>query len=130
MAAEAQGDNRRALAWTVVGASAGSVARQWLQPVTAEFGRALVGIFALTGIAAVVIGIAVVATGRRILHAVLAAAGGAAGSISAAAARAVTATPTQSVIGLGVFFAGAVSGLLVGMLAARAVGNSERRERC
>ncbi len=127
---EAQGDDRRALAWTVVGASAGSVARQWLQPAAPELGRALVGVFALTCAAAVVIGISVVATGRRVLHAVLAAAGGAAGSISAAAARAVTATPTQSVIGLGVFFAGAVSGLLVGMLVARAVADSQRRERC
>ena len=127
---EVQGDGRRALAWTVVGASAGSVARHWLQPAAPELGGALVGVFALTGAAAVVIGISVVATGRRVLRAVLAAAGGAAGSISAAAARAVTATPTQSVIGLGVFFAGAVSGLLVGMLVARAVADSQRRERC
>ena len=116
---DAQGVDRRALAWTVVGASAGSLARRWLQPAAPELGRELVGVFALTCAAAVVIGIAVVATGRRVLHAVLAAAGGAAGSISVAAARAVTATPMQSVIGLGVFFAGAVSGLLVGMLVAR-----------
>ena len=127
---EAQGDDRRALAWTVVGASAGSLARQWLQPAAPDLGRALFGVFALAGAAAVVIGIAVVATGRRVLHAVLAAAGGAAGSISAAAAWAVTSTPMQSVIGLGVFFAGAVSGLLVGMLVARAAVNSQRRERC
>jgi fluoride ion exporter CrcB/FEX len=126
--AEAQGDYRRAFAWTVVGASAGSVARQWLQPAAPDFGRALVGIFALTAAAAVVIGILAVAPGRRVP--VLAAAGGAAGSISAAAARAVTATPTQSFIGLGVFFAGAVTGLLVGMLLARAVADSERQERC
>jgi fluoride ion exporter CrcB/FEX len=128
--AEAQGDYRRAFAWTVVGASAGSVARQWLQPAAPDFGSALVGIFALTAAAAVVIGILAVAPGRGVLHAVLAAAGGAAGSISAAAARAVTATPTQSFIGLGVFFAGAVTGLLVGMLLARAVADSERQERC
>lgn len=127
--AEAHRDDRRALAWTVAGASAGSLARQWLHPVAPEFGCALVGIFTLTGAAAAVIGVAMVATGRRVLHTALAASGGAAGSVSAAAALAVTATPTQSVIGLGVFFAGAVSGLLVGMLVARAVRDPAPRER-
>ncbi len=120
----------RALAWTVAGASAGSVARRLLDPVWPGPGRSLANTFVLAAIAATVIGFALVGSSRAVVKTALVAAGGAAGSISAAATRAVTATPAQSVLGLAVFFVGAVVGVQLGIFVALAVRNPARRERC
>lgn len=59
---------------------------------------------------------------------VLIAGGGAASSISAVAALAASATPMQSLIGLAGFFVCAVSGVLLGMLAAFSVPRNARYE--
>jgi hypothetical protein len=106
----AQGRHPRELVWTVVGASAGSLARYWLDPTAHGIVRSLAGMFALAGLSAALIGFAVVATCRAALKTVLLAAGGAAGSVGAAAERAAVGTPTQSALGLAAFGAGAVLG--------------------
>jgi fluoride ion exporter CrcB/FEX len=125
-----QGNDVRELAWTVAGASAGSLARHWVDPIWPGTGRSLANTFVLAAVAAVLIGFALVASIRGPLKTVLVAAGGAAGSISVAATRAASATPAQSVIGLGAFFVGAVVGLLLGMLVTFSAGNRGREKRC
>ena len=113
----------RALAWTVAGASIGSLARHWLDPLGPGTPAALTNTFILTSAAATLIGFAFTASIGRSLKTVLAAAAGAAGSISVAAARAASATPAQSISSLGTFFVGAVVGLLLGMLVTVAAEN-------
>jgi fluoride ion exporter CrcB/FEX len=126
---KAQGNDVRELAWTVAGASAGSLARHWVDPIWPVTVRALANTFILTSTAAALVGFAFAASVRGPLKAVLVAAGGAAGSISVAATRAASATPAQSVIGLGAFFVGAVVGFLLGMLVTFAVRNLAREKR-
>jgi len=124
-----QRNDVRALAWTVAGASVGSLVRHWLDPIGPGTPRALVNTFILTSAAATLIGFAYAASIGRSLTTVLAAAGGAAGSVSVAAMRAASATPAQSMAGLGAFFTGAVVGLLLGMLATVAAENRRREKR-
>jgi fluoride ion exporter CrcB/FEX len=120
----------RELAWTVAGASAGNLARHSVDPIWPDSGRSLAATFVLAVVAAVLIGFALVASIRAPMKTVLFAAGGAAGSISAVATRAATATPAQSVSGLAAFFVGAVVGVLLGMFVALSVANPEPVERC
>jgi hypothetical protein len=103
------GNGVRELAWTVAGASAGNLARHWVDP-----GRSPEATLVLAAVAATLIGFALVASLPAPMKTVLFAAGGTIGSISAVATRAATATPAQSVLGLGAFFVGAVLGLLLG----------------
>jgi fluoride ion exporter CrcB/FEX len=124
------GNDVRELAWTVVGASAGNLARHWIDPIWPGSGRSLAATFVLAAVAAVLIGFALVASIRAPTKTVFFAAGGAAGSISAVATRAATATPAQSLSGLATFFVGAVVGVLLGMFLALTVANPERVERC
>jgi sulfite exporter TauE/SafE len=124
------GNDVRELAWTVAGASAGSLARHWADPIWPGSGRSLAATFVLAAVAAVLIGFALVACVRAPMKTILLAAGGAAGSISAVATRAATATPAQSASGLAAFFVGAVVGLLSGMFIALCTANPHRAERC
>lgn len=124
------GNDVRELAWTVAGASAGNLARHWVDPIGPGLGRSLAATFVLTTVAAVLIGFARVACIRASMRTVLFAAGGAAGSVSAAATRAATATPVQSLAVLATFFVGAVVGLLTGMWVALRTANPRRAERC
>ena len=120
----------RELAWTVAGASAGSLARHWVDPVGPDSGRSLAATFVLAAVAAVLVGFAHVASIRASMKTVLFAAGGAAGSISAVATRAATATPAQSLSGLAAFFIGAVVGVLAGVFIALSATNPQRAEHC
>ena len=120
----------RELAWTVAGASAGNLARHWVDPIWAGDGHALAATFVLAGVAAAIIGFALVASLPAPMKTVLIAAGGAAGSISAVATRAATATPGQCLTGLAAFFVGAVVGVLLGMFVALCATNPQRAERC
>jgi hypothetical protein len=86
--------------------------------------------FVLAGLSASLIGFAAVASCRAVVKIVLLAAGGAAGSVGAAAERAAVAAPTQSALGLAAFVAGAVLGLAVGMWVASYGADPEVRERC
>lgn len=86
--------------------------------------------FVLAAVAAVLVGFAHVASIRASMKTVLFAAGGAAGSISAVATRAATATPAQSLSGLAAFFIGAVFGVLAGMFIALFATNPQCAERC
>jgi fluoride ion exporter CrcB/FEX len=116
------------LASTAAGALAGSLVRYWVDHMWP--GRALAVTLVLTAAAAVLIGFALVASIRAPMKTVLIAAGGAAGSISAVATQAASATPTQSIIGLAAFFVCAVVGVLLGMLVAPSVlPNAQREER-
>ena len=124
------GNHLRELTWTVAGASAGSLARHWADPIWPASGRSLAATFVLAAVAAVLIGFALVASIRTPIKTILFAAGGAAGSISAVATRAATATPAQSASGLAAFFVGAVVGLLLGMFVALYTANPQRAERC
>ena len=120
----------RELAWTVAGALIGSLARRSVDPVWPGAAGASAATFMLILAAAALVGFTRVASIRGQLKTVLVAAGGAAGSVSIAATRAVSATPAQSILGLAVFLAGAAAGLLLGMSAARFAANHSRRERC
>ena len=124
------GNDVRELAWTVAGASAGSLARHWLDPMAPGVVRSFAGMFVLAGLSAILIGFAAVASCRAVVKIVLLAAGGAAGSVGAAAERAAIATPTQSALGLAAFVAGAVLGLAVGMCVASYGADREVQERC
>jgi len=124
-----QRNDVRALAWTVAGASVGSLARHWFDPLGPGNPAALTNTFIFTSAAATLIGFALAASISRSLKTVLAAAGGAAGSISVAATRAASATPAQAISGLGAFFVGAVVGLLLGMLVTVAAENRRRQKR-
>jgi len=118
----------RDLVWTVVGASAGGLARYWVDQMWPGMGRELAATLVLTAAAAVLIGFALVASIRVPIKTVLIAAGGAAGSISAVATQAASATPAQSLIGLAAFFVCAVAGVLLGMLVAcSALRNAQER---
>jgi fluoride ion exporter CrcB/FEX len=124
-----QGIDVRGLAWTVAGASAGSLARHWVDPIWPTTSPAVASTFILTCAAAALVGFAYAASIRGPLKTVLAAAGGAAGSVSVAATRAASATLSQSAIGLGTYFSAAVVGLLIGMLVSFATGNRGREKR-
>lgn len=118
----------RELAWTVVGASAGSLVRHWVDLTWP--GRALVSTLVVTAVAAGLVGFAFAASIRASMKAVLIAAGGAAASLSAIATRAASALPTESIINLAVFFVSAVTSVLLGMLLASSVSrNAQRDER-
>lgn len=106
------------LVWTVAGASAGGLARYWVDQVSRGTGHELVAALLLTAAAAMFIGFALVASIRLSTKTVLIAAGGAAASISAVVTRAASATPAQSVISLAAFFLCAVAGVFLGMLVA------------
>jgi fluoride ion exporter CrcB/FEX len=127
--ARSLGNDVRELAWTVAGASTGNLARHWVDPIWSGSGRSLADTFVLAAVAAVLIGFALVACIRVSMKTVLLAAGGAAGSISAVATRAATATPAQSGLALAAFFAGAVIGVLLGMFVAFWAANPKRAER-
>ena len=115
----------RELAWTMAGASAGGLVRSWVGQMWP--GHALASTLVLTAAAAVLIGLALVASIRAPMKTVLIAAGGAACSISVVATQAALATPVQSMIGLAAFFVCAVAGGLLGMLVALSVLREERR---
>jgi hypothetical protein len=123
------GNEGRLLAWTVAGASAGSLARHWFDPVWPATGSSLANTFILTTTAAILIGLAL-ASKRTAVKTVLLAAGGAAGSVSIVATRAALATPAQSVIGLVAFLVGAAVGTLLGMSLSLYAANRAREERC
>lgn len=99
-----------------MGAWAGSLARYWVAHVWP--GRALAPMFVLTAAAGGVVGFALLAPLRAPVRTALLAAGGAAASLSTMATLVAAATPAQSMIRLAAFFACAVAGVLVGMLAA------------
>jgi hypothetical protein len=124
------GTEVRELAWTVAGASAGSLARHWVEPLGPDSGRSLAATFVLAALAAMLVGFAHVASIRASIKTVFLAVGGAAGSISAVATRAATATPAQSLSGLAAFFSGAIAGVLAGMFIALLAANVQRAERC
>jgi hypothetical protein len=89
----------------------------------------LAATFVLAAVAAVLIGFSLVASIRAPMKTVLFAVGGAAGSISAVAIHAATATPAQSVSGLAAFSVGAVVGMVVGMSGALFSANHQRAGR-
>jgi fluoride ion exporter CrcB/FEX len=125
-----QGDDARDLAWTVAGATAGALARYGVGQMWPGRGQALGPTAVLAAAAAGLIGFAFVASLRLPMKKVLIAAGGAAGSISAAATQAASATPVQSIVGVAAFVGCAVAGLLLGMLLAWSVlRNAQRKER-
>lgn len=120
----------RDLAWMVAGALAGSLARHWIDPVWPPTARGLAYTLAVTLAAAALVGFARRAPVREPLRTALLGAGGAAGSISVAAARAASATPAHAIIGLAAFFGGAAVGFLSGMSLASLTANRRRVERC
>lgn len=126
---ESRGKHVREVAWSMAGASVGALLRRWVGETWAGAEGVLLPALVLATTAATLIGFAVVASIRQPIKTVLFTAGGAAGSISATATRAASATPVQSLIGVAGYFAGAVVGFLVGMLVAFSVGNLERKER-
>jgi hypothetical protein len=120
----------REIAWLIAGASAGALARHSVDQVRPDTGVALLLTLLLTTMAAALIGFAsAMPVGLRARMALLGA-GGTAGSLSAAATRAASATPVQAAIGLAGYLAGVVVGFAVGVLAALFVRNSQRQERC
>jgi len=121
-----QGTHVRELAWTVAGASAGSLARYCVAQIWP--GRMLEALLVLTAAAAGVAGFALHATLRTSVRTALLAAGGAAASISTMATLAAAATPARSVILLAGFFACAVAGVLVGMLVGPSVPSNVQRD--
>ncbi|MEY8014807.1 hypothetical protein [Mycobacterium servetii] len=121
-----QGTQVRELAWTVVGASAGSLARYWVAQLWP--GRMLEAMLGLTAAAACVAGFALLAPLRAAVRTVLLAAGGAAASISTMATLVASATPVHSMLVLAGFFGCAVAGVLVGMLAVPSVPPTVQRD--
>jgi len=126
----APGKDVRELAWAAAGASVGSLARRSVDPICPGSGHSLTATFVLAAVAAALIGFALAGCFRASAKTVLFAAGGSAGSISAVAAGAATATPVHFITGLAAFFVGAVIGLLLGIFAAFHVTNSQRAGRC
>jgi hypothetical protein len=122
-----RGNDVRELAWTVGGASAGSLARHWVDPV---WPHSTTGIVILVAVSSTVVGVSLAASMPAPMKTALFAAGGATASLSAAATRAATATPSQSFIGVAAFVVAAVAGLLLGLSVAAVVANHHRRERC
>jgi fluoride ion exporter CrcB/FEX len=125
-----QGNDVRELAWTITGASAGNLARHWLDPLWPGSEGALSATATLAAVAAAIIGFALVAGVRTSTKTVLLAIGGAAGSVSAMATRAATATPAQSVLALAAFFVGVVIGVLLGMFSALRAADPRRAKGC
>ena len=121
-----RGTLARQLAWTVTGATAGSLVRYCVY-LMLPGARACINLILAAG-AAGLVGFALVVSIRAPMKTVLIAGGGAASSISAVAALAASATPMQSLIGLAGFFVCAVSGVLLGMLAAFSVPRNARYE--
>ncbi|OBI05570.1 hypothetical protein [Mycobacterium scrofulaceum] len=120
----------RELAWTVAGATVGGLMRRWAAHTWPGAIPALASTVVLVVTAAALIGFALLASLRAPTRAALIGVGGAAGSISAAATQAASATPVQSLIGVTAFVLGAAAGLLLGMLVALAVArNAQRKER-
>lgn len=118
----------REFAWTVAGASVGGLVRCWVHQLSSD--RGLAPTLLLATVAAVLTGFGFAASIHARMRAVLLGAGGAAGSISAVATQAASATPVQSLIGLAASFLCAVTGLLLGVLVASAVPrNTQRTER-
>lgn len=118
----------RVLAWVVVGASAGSLVRHWVDLTWP--GRALESMSFVTAVAAGIVGFAIAASIRPSLRAVLIAGGGAAASIGAVVTRAASALPAESILHLAIFFISAVPSALLGMLLAFAISrNAQRDER-
>lgn len=127
---QSRGTELGGLAWTAAGATLGGLVRYWIGRAWPGAGPALASTVVLAVVAAAVIGFALVAAVRTPVKSGLIAAGGAAGSISAAATQAASATPVQSIIGLTAFVLGATAGLLLGMLVAIGVlRNAQRKER-
>lgn len=124
----AQQKAARELAWTAAGASAGSLARLGVDPIWPQAGHAPLYPFVVATVAAVLVGFALAAPHRGSMTTFLSAAGGTAGSISVAAARAAWATPAQSAVGVAGFVAGAVAGVSLGMSVYRLVTNYQRRQ--
>jgi fluoride ion exporter CrcB/FEX len=125
--ARLRGASARELAWTAVGAAAGSLARLWVDHMwVGQLGARLLCV----AVAAMLVGFAFVASVRAPLKAVLLAAGGAAGSISIVATQAASATAAQALIGLGAVFVCVVPALLLGMLvASSAFPHARQQER-
>lgn len=120
-------NDARELAWTVAGAVAGSLARHWFDPMWC---RSTVSTVVVVSIAATAVGCMLVASRPTAAMTALIGAGGAAASLSAAAVRAATATPSPSIFGLAAFFFATVAGLTLGMSTASVAVNHRRRERC
>jgi fluoride ion exporter CrcB/FEX len=125
-----QGNDVRELAWTMTGASAGNLARHRLDPLWPGSEGSPWATAILAAVAAGMIGFALVAGIRISTNTVLIAIGGAAGSVSAMATRAATATPAQSLPALAAFFVGAVIGVLLGMFSALRAANPRRAKGC
>lgn len=121
------GNDVRELAWTVAGASSGSLARHWFDQT---WNRSTVSTLALVSISATAIGCTLVASRRTAAATALTSAAGAAASLSAAAAGAATATPSPSILGVAAFLFAAVTGLALGLCTASAAVKYQRRERC
>jgi hypothetical protein len=126
----APGNDLGKFAWTVAAATAGNYAHRWVDSICPGSGRSLTATFVLSAVAAACIGFALAGCIRTSAKAVLFAAGGTGGSISAVTAGVATATPALSVTTLAAFFVGAVTGLLLGMFVALYVTSSQRAERC
>jgi hypothetical protein len=119
-------NDARELAWTVVGASSGSIARHWFDPI---WPRSTVSTLALVSVSATAIGCTLVASRRTAAATALVSAAGAAASMSAAAVRAATSTPSPSILGIAAFLFATVAGLALGLSTASAVVKYRHQER-
>lgn len=119
----------REFAWLTVGASAGALVRHSVDQIRPGTGVALLFTLLLTTTAAALIGCASTMPVRQRSRTILLGAGGTAGSLSAAATRAASATPVQAAIGSAGYIAGAVFGFAMGVLVALCASNYQRQER-
>jgi hypothetical protein len=119
----------RELAWLIAGASAGALVRHSVDQLGPGTRVALLSTLLLTTTAAALIGFASAMPVRLRAKAILIGAGGTAGSLSAAATRAASATPVQAAIGVTGYIAGVVVGFAAGVLVALFARNSQRQER-
>src|SRR5689334_2946111 len=88
------------LAWLAAGASVGGLVRRVVDRTESDMVVALLLPLVLMATAAALVGLASVRSLRQPLWAFLVGAGGTAGSIGAAATRAVSATPVEAAVGL------------------------------
>jgi fluoride ion exporter CrcB/FEX len=104
------------LVWTAIGAAVGATARTRLVPAWPAPAHSPVSTFVLASAASALVAVAIGVPHRRSLRAGLLAAGGTAGSVSAIASHAALSTPTQLLVGVLMFFLGALTGHAVGVM--------------
>ncbi len=122
------GKHVRELAWLIAGASVGALVRHSVDQIRPGAEVALLLTLVLTTAATALIGFASTMPARERARTFLLGAGGTAGSLSAAATRAASATPAQAAIGLAGYIAAAVVGFAAGILVARFARNPQRQE--